>query len=135
MVYEPQHDPPSEYDGVVEARLRRLAEQEEGEGLADAIDLKQAAFILGVSYTCMGNKLRAFRRNEGQYVPLNTKAINNVLKSLQLAGESCDPETVDTYETENVNNSSQSPSMRKKRKRDDTYTVIEHLSIHRHHDN
>jgi hypothetical protein len=42
---------------MVEDRLRRLAEQEqgqrEGEGVADAIDHKQAAFILGMGYDCI----------------------------------------------------------------------------------
>jgi hypothetical protein len=67
MVYEPQHDPPSEYDGVMEARLHRLVAQEEGkeegeeEGVADAIDHTQAAFILGVSYMCMNKRLYRFQ--------------------------------------------------------------------------
>jgi transposase-like protein len=96
MEYEPRHDPPSEYDGVVEARLRRLIEQEQEEREADAIDLKQAAFILGVSYDCMKKRLQRFHFSKGRYTPLNTKAINNVLESLRLAGASSCPQTDDT---------------------------------------
>jgi hypothetical protein len=106
MVYEPRHDPPSEYDGVVEARLRRLIAQgqEEGqgvgegeeEGVVDAIDHTQAAFILGVSYTCMRNRLQSFKQSKGRYTPLNTKGINNVLESLRLAGASSCPQADDT---------------------------------------
>jgi transposase-like protein len=96
MVYEPRHDPPSEYDGVVEARLRRLIAQEQGEGVEDAIDLKQAAFILGVGYQCMNNRLYAFKCSKGKYTPLSTLSINNLLESLRLAGASSCPQTDDT---------------------------------------
>jgi transposase-like protein len=129
MVYEPQHDPPSEYDGVVEARLRRLVAQEH------AIDYTQAEFILGVSHDCMRKRLERFRRNKSRYTPLKTQGINNVLNSLRLAGESCDPEAKATYDAENVNNSSQTPSIRKKRKRDDTYTESPRLGAQTDHHN
>jgi transcriptional regulator with XRE-family HTH domain len=95
MVYEPRYDPPSEYDVMVEARLRRLTEQEQEEGVADAIDCTQAAFILGVSYNCMNSRLHRFQLSKGRYTPLGTAAINNVLESLRLAGASSCPQTDD----------------------------------------
>jgi hypothetical protein len=76
---------------MVEDRLRRLVAQE------PAIDLKQAAFILGVSYSCMNNRFQLFRLSNGRYTPLNTAAINNVTQSLRLAGASSCPQTDDTF--------------------------------------
>jgi hypothetical protein len=68
----------------------------EGEGVADVIDLKQAAFILGVSYHCMQNRMHRFQRSKGRYTPLRSTAISNVRQSLRLAGASSCPQTDDT---------------------------------------
>jgi transposase len=136
MVYEPRHDPPSEYDVMVEARLRRLVAQEheqgqdqgegkgeregdgEEEGVADAIDYKQAAFILGVSYNCMKDRLHRFQLSKGKYTPLNTKGINNVLESLRLAGASSCPQADDTLSVAD-NGFVQALGKRKRRERHD----------------
>jgi transposase-like protein len=133
MVYEAQHDPPSEYDGMVEVRLRRPLEQAQGigrregeeEGIADAIDCKRAAFILGASYGCMKCRLRSFKRHKGKYTPLSINTMNNVLKSLASAS-SCQSETNTSSYVADDGGSVYSPYMRKRRKR--------HGSYHHHHD-
>jgi hypothetical protein len=90
MVYEPEHDPPSEYDGMVEDRLRRLVEQEQGqeEGVADAIDHTHAAFILGLTVDLMRCKLHEFKKSSKiSNIPLSNQ-IDKVRKSLNSSSSS-----------------------------------------------
>jgi transposase len=128
MVYEPRYDLPPEYDGVVEDRLRRLVEQEQGigereeeeEDVADAIDYTQAAFILGVSYKWFYNRLQRFQPSKGRYTPLSTLSINNVLKSLAGASSS-HSETNTSCHMADDGDSLHSAGMRNRRTRHGSY--------------